>query len=287
MSDTNHIRNPIEVGRDLMRAGARGVGHATDAPRDTARPTVRRIAVADLREVLIKGWQDLGAKRSDVLVLCIVYPIVGLILARVALGYDMLPLVFPLISGFALLGPVAAVGLYEVSRRRELGLDTSWASVFSVVRSPSFGGILALSALLFGLFVLWLIAAYVIYAVTMGPEPPASLDAFLGDLFATAEGWTMIVVGIGVGFLFAVVALVVGVVSFPLLVDRNVGLKVAVATSLEAARVNPGPIAAWGLIVSGGLVLGSIPALLGLIVVLPLLGHATWHLYRKVVAPRR
>lgn len=283
MSDTNHIRNPIEWSLDQVKAGRHVVGHADDAARDTTPPSVRRIAVADLRDVLASGWEDLGAKRSDLAVLCIVYPVVGLILARVAYGYDMLPLVFPLVSGFALLGPVAAVGLYEISRRREAGLDTSWATVFAVARAPSFGGILALSALLFGLFVLWLIAAYLIFAATLGPQPPASLGAFVSDLFTTAAGWTMIVLGIGVGFLFAVVALVIGVVSFPLLVDRNVGVKVAVATSLRAARVNPAPIAAWGLIVAGGLVLGSIPALLGLVVVLPLLGHATWHLYRKMV----
>jgi uncharacterized membrane protein len=286
MNDTNHIRNPIEWSLDQVKAGAHVVGRAGDAARETTPPTIRRIAVADLGDALARGWKDLGAKRSDIAVLCIVYPVVGLLLARVAYGYDMLPLVFPLISGFALLGPVAAVGLYEISRRRELGLDTSWASVFAVVHAPSFGGILLLSALLFGLFVLWLVAAYVIFAVTLGPEPPVSLSAFVSDIFSTAAGWTMIVVGIGVGFLFAVVALVVGVVSFPLLVDRNVGVKEAVATSLRAARANPVPIAVWGLIVAVGLVLGSIPALLGLVIVLPLLGHATWHLYRKVVAPR-
>jgi uncharacterized membrane protein len=284
MSDENHIRNPIEWSLEQVKAGMHVVGHAADEARDTEPPTVRRIAVAELREVLARGWKDLGAKRSDIAVLCIVYPVVGLILARVAYGYDMLPLVFPLISGFALLGPVAAVGLYEISRRREAGLDTNWASVFAVVRAPSFGGILALSALLFGLFVLWLIAAYLIFAVPLGPEPPVSLGAFVSDLFSTAAGWTMIVVGIGVGFLFAVVALLIGVVSFPLLVDRNVGVKVAVATSLRAARVNPAPIAAWGLIVAGGLVLGSIPALLGLVVVLPMLVQSTCHIYRMLVA---
>ena len=287
MSDTNHIRNPIEWSVDQVKAGVHGVGRASDAARDSTPPRVRRIALTDLRDALSKGWKDLGAKRADILVLCIVYPVIGLILARVAYGYDMLPLIFPLISGFALLGPVAAVGFYEISRRREAGLDTNWASVFGIVHAPSFGGILALSALLFGLYVLWLIAAYVIFALTLGPEPPVSLSAFVSDLFSTAAGWTMIVVGIGVGFLFAVAALVIGVVSFPLLVDRNVGMKVAVATSLRAAQANPAPIAAWGLIVAGGLVLGSIPALIGLVIVLPLLGHATWHLYRKVVAPPR
>ena len=93
----------------------------------------------------------------------------------------------------------------------------------------------------------------------------------------------MIVVGVSVGFLFALLVLVISVVSFPLLLDRDVGLAAAVWTSVRAVILNPGPMAAWGLIVAGGLVIGSIPLFLGLIIVMPVLGHATWHLYRKVV----
>ena len=102
-------------------------------------------------------------------------------------------------------------------------------------------------------------------------------------MFTTGAGWALIVVGIGVGFLFAVLVLTISVVSFPMLLDRDVGLFTAVATSVLAVVTNPVPMAVWGLIVAGGLVLGSLPALLGLIVVMPVLGHATWHLYRKVV----
>jgi uncharacterized membrane protein len=239
--------------------------------------------VADLREVLIRGISDFAACRTDVVFLCIIYPVVGVVLASLAFGYGMLPLIFPLASGFALIGPIAAVGLYEMSRRREQGVDITWAGAFGVVRAPAFGAILVLGLVLLAIFLLWLAAAYGIYLVTLGPESPASLGVFVRDVFTTGAGWATMVLGIGVGFLFALLVLTISVVSFPLLLDRNVGLYTAVATSVRAVLANPVPMAVWGLIVAAGLVIGSLPVFLGLIVVMPVVGHATWHLYRRVV----
>jgi uncharacterized membrane protein len=133
---------------------------------------------------------------------------------------------------------------------------------------------------------MWLGAAMAIYTLTLGPEPPASLVSFARTVFTTEAGWALMILGVGVGFLFAVLVLAISVVSFPLLLDREVGLKAAVATSVRAVMANPGPMALWGLIVAGGLVAGSIPLFLGLIIVMPVLGHATWHLYRRVVGQR-
>jgi len=251
--------------------------------RHAPLPAVCRIKVADLRDVLVKGLGDFGAYRTDVVFICLIYPVVGIMLAWLTFGYQMLPLLFPLAAGFALVGPVAAVGLYEMSRRREQGLPVTWVDAFGVIRSPGFGAILVLGLVLLAIFLLWLLAANVIYQLTLGPEPPVSITAFARDVFTKSEGWAMIVVGMGVGFLFALLVLVISVVSFPLLLDRDVGLPTAVWTSIRAVAANPGPMALWGLIVAGGLVIGSIPAFLGLIVVMPVLGHATWHLYRKVV----
>ena len=283
------IRNPIEWATDQFKLAGLVVGSASRAGTGTEDdlaaplPEVRQIEVADLKDVLARGLDDFAAYRTDVIFLCIVYPVIGLLLGRLAFGYGTLPLLFPLASGFALVGPFAAVGLYEMSRRREQGGNVAWPDAFGVIGSRSFGAIVVLGLLLVAIFLLWLIAAESIYEITLGPELPVSLGSFLRDVFTTGAGWALIVVGCGVGFLFAVVALVISVVSFPLLLDRDVGLGTAVWTSVRAVMVNPVPMAAWGLIVASGLVIGSMPLFLGLIIVMPVLGHATWHLYRKVV----
>jgi uncharacterized membrane protein len=288
-SNREHIRNPIEWSVEKLGSAGQGVREASHHLRSREEiraellDKVRTITIADLRAALVKGLEDFGAYRTDVIFLCIIYPLAGLVLARLTFGYDMLPLLFPLASGFALLGPVAAVGLYEMSRRREQGAEIGWGDAFGVVKAPTFGTIIALGIVLLVIFLCWMTAAYLIYAATLGPEPPTSITAFLADVLGTNAGWAMIIVGCGVGFLFAALVLTISVVSFPLLLDRDVGLSLAIATSVRAVLVNPVPMAAWGLIVAGALVLGSLPALLGLIFVMPILGHATWHLYRKVV----
>jgi uncharacterized membrane protein len=290
MAVQHHVRNPIEWGWDRLKETGQAIGSAAGTmdgaweEHGTTTPVVRKIGIADLRQALREGARDFGACRTDVVFLCMIYPIAGLIISRFAFDYGMLPLIFPLVSGFALIAPLFGVGLYEMSRRRELGIATGWADAFAVVRSPAIGSIMALGLVLIGLFALWLAAANFIYTVTLGPDSPVSTIAFARDAVTTREGWTMIVAGIGVGFLFALLVLVISVVSFPLLLDRNVGVRQAVATSLKAVRDNPGPMAAWGLIIAAGLVIGALPLLVGLAIVLPILGHATWHLYRKVVA---
>jgi len=280
-----HIRNPIEWGVDQVRQAGMVVEAMGHRSHDVPAPAVRRITTADLGDVLARGIDDFAAFRTDVVFVCMVYPFAGFILARLVFGYDLLPLMFPLASGFALIGPVAAVGLYEMSRRREMGGEVSWANAFDVFRAPSFGTIMLFGLMLMAIFLIWLNVAIAIYDMTLGPEPPASVGAFVRDVFTTEMGWTLIAVGVGVGFLFAVLVLAISVVSVPLLLDRDVGLGAAIAASLRAVMANPGPMAVWGFIVAAGLVIGSIPLFLGLIVVMPVLGHATWHLYRRVVMP--
>jgi uncharacterized membrane protein len=289
MAIQHHIRNPIEWGWDSLKQTGHAVEataqsmHGTWEARDTTPPVVRRIDAADVGDALAKGFRDFAACRTDVVFLCLFYPIAGLLMARLALDYGLLPLIFPLVSGFALIGPLFGVGLYEMSRRRELGIATGWADAFAVARSPALGSILVLGLLLLALFTLWLFTANLVYTLTLGPGEPVSAIAFARDAVTTPAGWTMIGVGVGVGFLFALAAMVISVVSFPMLLDRDVGVATAIATSLRAVRINPGPMAMWGVIVAAGLVIGAMPFLLGFAIVMPVLGHATWHLYRKVV----
>lgn len=287
MAAPNHVENPFEfvleklgwavadVGRAVLPNPARHLGQAV--------PVVRRIEARDLWDALKKGVGDVGALRDDILFIALIYPLAGLLFATLAFRYDLLPLVFPLASGFALVGPVAAIGLYELSRRREQGAQVNWLDAFGVFRSPALPSIIGLGAILLGLFFVWLGVAYEIYLLNLGGTPPQNLADFEHSVLRTSGGRTMIVAGIGVGFLFAVLAFAISVVSFPLLLDRDVGLRRAVMTSLRAVRANPGVMLLWGVIVAGGLALGSLPALVGLIFVFPVLGHATWHLYRKMI----
>ena len=256
------------------------------AAQDTrTAPVIRTIGLPDLYEALRLGWEDFKAVPSHAIILCVIYPILGLVLARTVLGYSVLPLLFPLAAGFALIGPFAALGLDELCRRRENGERASAADALNVLRSPSFGAMLGLGTLLLALFVTWVTTAQAIYTAACGYESAAGIPDFAQRVLTTSQGWWLIIVGCGVGFLFAVVALCVSVVAFPMMLDRHASAGEAIVTSLRSVAKNPVPMAAWGLIVAVLLVAGSLPFFLGLAVVIPLLGHATWHLYREVIAP--
>jgi uncharacterized membrane protein len=246
---------------------------------------IRKIGLSDLSDALRLGWEDFKAMPSHAIVLCVIYPVLGLVLFRAVLGYSVLPLLFPLAAGFTLIGPFAALGLYELSRRRERGEAAAAWDAIQVLRAPSFGAMLGLGTLLLALFVTWIAVADAIYITTFGHAPAASIPDFASRVLTTPEGRSLIIVGCGVGFLFAVVALCFSVVSFPLMLDRHASAIDAIRTSLRAVMKNPFAMAAWGLIVAVLLVIGSLPFFVGLAIVLPVLGHATWHLYRKVVEP--
>ncbi|MCF3639043.1 DUF2189 domain-containing protein [Rhizobium sp. TRM95111] len=248
-----------------------------------AHPAVRRVAMADVWDALKRGLDDFYDKPSHYVFLCLIYPISGIVLVTWSSGANLLPLIFPLMAGFALLGPFFALGLYEISRRREQGMDTSWRHALAVRHSPALPAILGVGLMLAVLFVAWLLIAQGLYTSLFGEMPPQSLSLFLASVFGTEEGLLLIVAGNTIGFCFAVVALATTVVAFPLLLDRDVGMVAAIETSIRASIANPIPVAAWGFIVAVALVIGTIPVFAGLAVVMPILGHATWHLYRKLV----
>ena len=279
------IGNPVSWSAQRLA----GVGHSLEAAAEgigshvTTRPQVNQIGMRDIRAALRKGAEDFVALRSDVIFAVALYPVIGFILAVWIFNAGQFHLLFPLVAGFPLIGPVAAVGLYEMSRRREKGEETGWGAALTTLTGRVLGPVLTLSSLLVVIFFLWLYAAHGIWAATLGPEPYDSLLVFLRDTISTSAGWAMILVGAGVGFIFAAVVLCLSLVSFPMLIDRPVGVPMALATSFAVARRNPRTTAVWGLIVGVSLVLGAIPLFAGLIVVLPILGHATWHLYRSAV----
>lgn len=248
-----------------------------------ALPAIHDVNRDDLKDALAKGLDDFKAMPTHVFLLVVIYPIVGAILVDLTFGYDILPLVFPLIAGFTLVGPLAAVGLYEMSRLRENGGAPTWRDAFRVIRSPALPSIIAVGLLQLAIYLVWLAAALAIYNMTLGPNGIETFGDFVGQVLTTSAGWTMIIVGSGVGFLFAVAVLIISVVSFPMLLDRNVSAATAVQTSIRACLANPQTMSAWGFMVAVLLAIGMLPLFVGLAIVMPILGHATWHLYRKVV----
>ncbi|RCS25128.1 DUF2189 domain-containing protein [Phyllobacterium salinisoli] len=255
------------------------------ASRSPVYPEVRRIGVSDVVTALRQGFNDFWEKPSHYVFLCLIYPIAGLVIARWTSGAHMLPLLYPLMSGFALLGPLAAIGLYEISRRREQGLDTSWRHAFDVVRSPAIPSIIAAGALLFAIFIAWLLTAQALYENLFGTMRADTISGFLQQVFTTEQGLRLIIWGHLLGLAFAVMVLCTSVVTFPLLIEHDVGAFAAIMTSVKAVLLNPIPMALWGMIVMTLLALGFITLFAGLAIVIPVLGHATWHLYRRVVEP--
>ena len=252
---------------------------------------VRQIHMPDLRASLAEGWRDFEEKRGDILVVGFLYPLLGLIVAALALDDRFVPLAFPLCAGLSLLGPAVAVGFYELARRRERGEESDWGHFLDGFRRN--GASIALATLvLAAIFVLWLAAAWLLYTSAFGGGymmwsfsqlNSVTLPDFLSHLFTTREGWSLILLGNLVGAGFAIVVLALSVVTFPMLVDRQVDVLTAFGVSLRAFAANWKSLLGWGVMVGALLVLGAIPAFIGLAVVLPVLGYATWHLYTRMV----
>lgn len=246
---------------------------------------IRKIGVNDLWQALKEGFDDFKAKPSHIPFLIVIYPLSALLLTLFLVGGNLLHLAFPIVAGFTLLGPIVSVGLFEMSRRRERGLDVAWSSVFDFIHSSSFAPIVALSVVMMLLYVAWLFMAQFIYSGLFGAVPLDSISDFATQVFTTRRGGALMFYGIGVGFIFAVATLAISVVGFPLALDKPVTAMTAASTSIKAVFSNSIMMAVWGLIVVVLLAAGSILFLIGLVFVLPILGHATWHLYRKLVVP--
>jgi uncharacterized membrane protein len=250
---------------------------------------IRRVGLQEVREALALGLEDFRANPVHRMFVALTFPIAGLGLGWVVAATGSFPLLYPIAGGFALIGPFASIGLYEISRRRELGVASSWLSELAVFRSQRIGPVMELGVLLAVIFVLWLATANVLYEHLLGEAGRGSLASLLHQVLGTRAGWVLCVAGTSAGFAFAAVVFCLGVLSFPLLLDRDLGgsteeqVATAVETSVRAVIANPVPMAVWALILGTGVVVGFVTALVGFVLVIPVLGHATWHLYRSVV----
>jgi uncharacterized membrane protein len=253
------------------------------ANRSSYPPKLRRIEPADCFAVLAEGFDDALEMPPYPAFLGLFYAFAGVALVSLSSFVNVLQLAFPLDAGFALVGPFVAVGLYEMSRRRELGLAASWTDSLAALRSPTLPSILAHGLLLFAIFMAWIGAAELVYVEIYGTNPPTYAVVFLRDVVTTGRGWLLITVGGGIGFCFAALALCLSVISFPLMLERDIGLVAAVGASLKLVRISPAAVALWGAIVAATLLVTSLPLFIGLSVAMPTLGHATWRLHRRAV----
>jgi uncharacterized membrane protein len=243
---------------------------------------VRHITLSDLSDAWHAGLDDFAAHPTQKVFSWLIYPIIGMILLWVASERSLLPILFPVVSGVALIGPFLGLALNQISRYREEGQEISHAQAFNIFKYPMRGTLLMMGAILAFLFFAWLACAMILYRLTLG-EAPESIGDFLTALFTTDAGWTLIFLGNIVGFIFALIVFSISVVAFPLIIHRHATLRAAILTSVDAVVHNPGTMAVWGVMVAVLLLLGSLPAFIGLAVAIPILGHTTWHLYRKVV----
>jgi uncharacterized membrane protein len=272
---TQPIRHP--AAQRLDDSAGRGAGGAADGF------AVNALSFGDLTEALRKGLADFKAMPSHLIFIAAIYPLGMIVLARLTYSFDVLPLVFPLIAGFAILGPFIGLGLYEISRRREMGAEARWRDMLKVWEAPGRGSILAVGLLLLLVFAAWMLAAGRLYALIMGGRTFETLSAFLMAVLTTSEGWTLIVAGHAIGFCFAALAFALSAVSFPMLLDRNAGAGEAIRASVLTVRRNPLVMASWAAIIAAALMAGTALFLAGLAVVLPVLAHASWHLYRRAL----
>ncbi|SEA75505.1 DUF2189 domain-containing protein [Rubrimonas cliftonensis] len=269
MSDAN-------AGADDL-VGARVVGELA-----RRAPTIRTITVEDVSAALREGAEDFRAMPAFGMAIGLLFAIGGMAMLALAYQYDMVVLVFPMLAGFALIGPFAAMGLYEASRRRDAGQAVGLGDLFNIRRATTNVNILFLGfILLFAVFV-WLRVALLIYALFFGLSP-TPLDHLLSEVFTTVNGFTFMLVGNAVGAGFAFVVFSITVVSFPYMLEKDVDPVTAVALSVSAVAKNLMPLLGWGLFVAIALAASWLPFFLGLIVVLPVLGHATWRLYKRMI----
>ncbi len=238
----------------------------------------RTMTLREIKDALAAGWRDLRDSRTDALLMGAIFPLAGVVFAAAFVIQAFLPFVFPLLAGFALLGPLATLYFAALSRQREHNDE----SILIIFQEPRLKQIQRLAGTAILIFLSWNMTAAIIYLLTLGSSNENPNAPFFVRVFTTTAGWELIVIGCATGAVFAVVTLAISVISFPAVIDRQITAFEAISLSYHAMLKNPVFVLAWGAVVAAGLILGAVTFLLGMVVVLPVLGHATWHVYRRM-----
>jgi uncharacterized membrane protein len=254
------------------------------APR-SADPFVREITISDVNDAWAQGLRDFQAAPMFGLAFGGFYAAAGIAIVSSAAVLGLSHLAYPLAAGFALLGPFAAVGLYEVSRRLEAGMAPSWSGVLGIVFEQRNRQLAWMAFVVLFIFIVWMYQVQLLLALFVGLHSFATLKDLLSVLTTTPEGVAFLLLGNAIGAFLSLILFALTVVSIPLLLDHDVDFVTAMITSVRAVIANPVPMLGWGFAIGVLLLLASLPFFVGLVVVLPILGHATWHLYRRVVDP--
>jgi uncharacterized membrane protein len=281
----------LEAGRTLSQDSERDEDHADEnkgrkpmSISGKVDPVVRPVAVTDIAEALVEGLRDFQALPLYGLALGALYAAGGIAIILCLTAFGMAYLAYPLAAGFALIGPFVAIGLYEVSRRRETGQPVSFGAIWSTIRSRSEIGWMAFVTLF--VFVAWMYQVWLLISLLLGPHASFStLQEFMTVVLTTKEGLLFLAIGNAVGALLSLILFSLTVVSFPLLLEREVDFVTAMVTSVRAVVTNPLPMIGWAAVIVMLLIVSALPYFLGLVVTLPVLGHATWHLYKRIVEP--
>lgn len=259
----------------------------TDSDRGASAappPDIRSIGPADLRAALAAGWHDFTRAPGFGLVFSAVYVLGGIFLYLTLLRPGYLVWALPVMVSFPLIAPFAAVGLYEVSRRLEAGQPLDRRAIFGAVLAERNRQMPSMAAVVLFVFLMWVFIGHMIFALFMGLQVMTNVSTSY-EVFLTSNGLAMLATGTAVGAVFAYVLFSITIVALPLLLEREVDFVTAMITSWSAVAENRAPLLTWAALIVALLAVGMLPMFLGLFVVLPVLGHATWHLYRRVLSP--
>ena len=260
-------------------------GASQSATVKRTMPVVRPVGFDDIRSALVAGLSDFARAPLFGLFFGGLYAAGGIFIVFAATRLHMPWMIYPLAIGFPLIGPFVAVGLYDVSRKLEAGRPLVWREVLTVVLAQRKRELSWMAFVMLFVLWIWMYQIRLLLALFLGFKSFLSFDAFVHILVATPEGLAFLAVGHVVGAFLALALYSITVVSVPLLLERNIDFVTAMITSVSAVFTSPVPMLAWGVVVTLLLIAACIPFFLGLLIVLPVLGHATWHLYRRIVAP--